>query len=161
MLVTCLLTQWPVITQLSIERRFEHATLKFIAPIFLLYIVLLAMMPFPIIFDNWTFCFALSDLIRPSSKKIFGLLEYSTAFTVGGFMFAEALGRKRTPDKKKLTWVFLAGLVTSCYLEVSKGFIAANCASLINSLITSGSALIGGFLYYNQLKTLQEWRQSR
>ena len=80
------------------ERRFEFATLKWIWPIYLIYVFLLAFWPWirPDLF--WKVSVGFFVARHASGDEILRVVEYLLVFTLLGYMVAEARGRKKRPS---------------------------------------------------------------
>ncbi len=144
------------------ERRFELPVLRRTARVFAVYLVLLSLWPLTFDVTPWRGEMGLSGFgADPSIGDILRFLELIGAYTLGGFMLAEARGRRaRTLGSSVLTVSIVASLV-SLVLEGARGFHSAHHASLIQLLATIGSAVVGAALYHLQLGAVRTWLKRR
>jgi VanZ family protein len=145
-LLAALLT---VLPENTAERRFEHRTLRVMIPVFVLYLILLAMF-FPFHpFDSWHASFGFTDRITDTSlQSLYPRLEQLAAFTVLGYMIAEWRGRLERSFREELTPLFLITIGLALVLEFLSGFQAGRGASFIRLVLSLTGALFGGTIYH-------------
>ncbi len=137
--------------QLSMDRRFELPTLKWLLPIYLSYLFLLSVWPTTVPLAEWS---SRGDfpLLDQTGRILFisRFVEEIAAFTLLGYLLAEMSGRRKETSSIALTCVFLytvgvfvamAALRNLCfakplYLPVEGGmaFAAAMCGTIIYRL---------------------------
>ena len=121
----------------SVERRFEILALLRAAPFFGAYLLLLAL----------TAPDADADLRRP---VILNLVETLGAFTLLGYMTAEALGRLELPFARSLPWVLLSAAVAALSLAAARSAGAPSLAAWGGVVVALAAAAYGGWLYTTQ-----------
>lgn len=133
------------------DRRFERTTLGRFLPVFVLYILLVALWPPLRPLAPWHGTLGLTDRIEPVRSHYPGaLLEYTVAFTVLGYVSAEWRGRAELPLARDLPRLLLVALGCALALEVLAGFQAGHGASLIRLGLVVAAALFGGVIYHLQ-----------
>ncbi len=139
----------------SADRRFEMPTLKRIAPLLVAYLVLIDLWPWegqvaPTGFHGGFWYPDLTEQLGPPRlEAMLRELHYLAAVTIGGYVVAEAHGR-RDDDRflvSVLAWTAGAAIV----LEVARGLHPAYGASVIRGAFTLGAALLGGVIYHQQV----------
>lgn len=134
------------------ERRFEAATLNFVLPILVLYLVLSAWPLDSAQQSHWSFTFALLRAeSTPPADAIFRAVAHISAFAVLGYAVAEYLGRARDTLPRLVPIVVAASAVLSAVLEVARGWYSAHVASALMFTLTIGAATLGSVLYTLQL----------
>jgi VanZ family protein len=131
------------------ERRFEQTTLKWIFPIFGIYLILLAIWePFRPLTDwHWVIGFT-NQITETSMDILMPRIEYLIAFTVLGYLLAEWRGRSEVPLQKDILRLFLISTGIALGLEFFVGFQIGSGASLIRIVMGIISALFGGTIYH-------------
>lgn len=149
------LTVWPVAVRS--DRRFEQPTLRRFIPLFGLFLLALAFWPFEPLTRSWQFRLGLPSFPdRPSARVILGLLEYVTAFTIVGYVWAEREGRLRRTTSEALGSALLGSILLAALLEGGRGFHPENRASLTVFLLASASGGFGGLIYRVQLGAVRD-----
>jgi len=142
-------TAWTVFHTSSQERRFERVALRNIFPIFILYLILLALWdPFRSL-TTWHWSLGFTDQV--TETEYFALahrIEYLVAFTVLGYLFAEWFGRLEIPLARDLPRLFLFSAGVGLALEFVVGFQIGPGASLIRLILAIASAVFGGIIYH-------------
>jgi VanZ family protein len=146
MVLTGILTMLP---QHSNERRFEHATLKKVFPVFVLYLIFLALWyPLRPLTDwHWSIGFT-NQNTETSMSVLMPRIEYLVAFTILGYLFAEWRGRAEIPLQRDLPHLFISAIGVVVTLETFIGFQVGSGASLARGMMAIISALFGGTIYH-------------
>lgn len=138
------------------ERRFELPTLRRIGLCYAVYVILIALWPWPWTPQSWHASLGWAEMADdPEVLLILRLLEYLGAFTLLGYMVAEARGRQATSSWHTWLWLCLTSLASAGVLESLRGFHPQHTASLIQVLLLTGAGLYGGLIYTLQLATVQ------
>lgn len=140
------------------ERRFEGPTLRWIAPVFLAYLVLLALWPLPRGLGGWDLRLALSGFSQePTISEILHLLEVVCAFTAGGYMLAESRGRRVESGAAVLIRAAVIAAAVAVVLEVLRGAHPVHHASPLQVLLSVCGAVIGAAIYRVHLAAVRAW----
>ena len=131
------------------DRRFERNTLKYLIPVFVVYLGLLALwFPFEL-FGDWHFIFGFTERAEDTSLQfLYPRVEFMAAFTVLGYLTAEWRGRLELTLVQDLPRLFVIAATAALLLEFFSGFQAARGASLVRWVLAVTSALFGGSIYY-------------
>jgi VanZ family protein len=145
-LLTAILT---ILPRTSADRRFERSTLKLMFPVFVVYLLLLAL-SFPLRpFDTWHAIFGFTDRITDTSLQfLYPRVEHLAAFTVLGYMIAEWRGRLELSPSQDLSRLFLVAISIALGLEILSGFQSGRGASLVRLVLGVTGALFGGAIYH-------------
>jgi VanZ family protein len=147
-LLAALLTLVPRTTT---TRRFERATLGRLLPVFLLYMLLQAFVPFIWDIEMWHGSFGFMDSLAQEDIRVnIRLIEHLAAFTIFGYMMAELHGRAELSWTRDLPQLLMLGIFSGLTLEIPVGFQAGPGASLLRLIIATGGAVFGGVLYHLQ-----------
>ena len=131
------------------ERRFERATLQHMLPVFILYLLLLAIWPPSLPLGDWHAILGFTSRITDkSTQALTARMEYLSAFTVLGYLIAEWHGRAELPLKNDLPHLLTVAVITSLLLEFLAGFQIGRGASLFRAVMGIASALFGGIIYH-------------
>ena len=145
------------------NRRFELPTLRWVWPLFILYLILLAFWPWPWQWPRWwhpgTWRVAVG-LIEytdtPGVIPVLRLIEYIAACTLLGYLVAESRGRLRQSFTQALLKVSLwCGAIVGI-IEIGRGFHPYHTASLAQFCLALGAGLYGGIVYELQLQAVQQ-----
>ena len=133
------------------DRRFEWLTLRQILPLFAAFILLSSLWPFDFAALKWQGMIALlpADVIA-NKNHVFLALEHVTAFLLLGYVLAELQGRN-TGDFRP--WVFRIVAYSggiSLLLEILRGMLPQQGASLLLFGFTVGTSALGVWLYQLQ-----------
>jgi hypothetical protein len=133
------------------ERRYEPATIARVLPILGLYVVLLALWsPFDLT-ARWSLRLGFDhEALGLSNAPIFGLLEFVAAFSVLGYAFAEARGRRAETRVLSLTKLFGLAVALAFGITMLRGFHPRYGASAVEAMSASLAALGGGAVYFLQ-----------
>jgi glycopeptide antibiotics resistance protein len=139
------------------ERRFELPTLKVLLPLYAVYLMLLALWPTTVPFQDWEFKMRFQELtFNERIVFIFRFIEMIGAFTLFGYMIAEMRGRKKESLKAALAWVFLIVLVCSGAIETARAYPPLLGSDLLEILLMTGAGLYGGMIYRLQLAGIRQ-----
>lgn len=145
-LVTAIITIMP---RRFSDRRFEHDTLKWLIPIFALYIILLALWPPDRPFTDWHGMFGLTNQIRDTEwHGLLPRIEYLVAFSILGYLTAEWRGRAELTVAQDLLRLLAVAGGSALVLEILVGFQAGMGASLMRFILVTTAALFGGVIYH-------------
>jgi glycopeptide antibiotics resistance protein len=145
----------PAYTSLS-NRRFELPTLRRIWPLYLSYLCLLAIWPWPWTLQPWRATVGFAAFADdPGTSSVLRLLEHVAAFTGLGYLVAESRGRKEESLRRTLGWVLLGSLTGGGVVEFIQGFHPQHTASLARGIITIGAGVYGGAIYRLQLMAVR------
>jgi glycopeptide antibiotics resistance protein len=115
-------------------RRFEAPTLRRVAPLFASYLLLLAVWPWSGETVGWRGGIGLIDLADvPDRTPVLRLIEWIAVFTVGGYMLAEARGRRDERDGAAGLVVLLAAATAAAALEGLRGVHPRYAASALHA----------------------------
>ncbi len=133
------------------ERRFEGETLRRLAPLFLLYLVLLAGWP------PWSEWVALHGGVgtglpsgEPSTMGIVRLLEQLAAFTLLGYLVAESRGRLEQSYRASLGVLAATGTMGSMVIELVAAAHPGPGASVLRGILGILATCYGGSIYHLQ-----------
>jgi hypothetical protein len=137
------------------ERRFELRVLRSAAPVFALYLLGLALAPLAAGVDGWsaTLVFPL-----PSGVKLHllaRLLEGVAAFTLLGYLLAEAGGRRERPYGDELPRVMAFTAVAAAVFELGRGWSRGDAASGAQWVVLVVAGVCGGWLYHLQREQIR------
>jgi VanZ family protein len=133
------------------ERRFELPTLGRAWPLYALYLGLAAFWPWPARLAPWRGSLGLGDIADlPGLLPMLRLVEHLAAFTLGGYMLAEAQGRERQ-GRRSAAVVLAVALAGAGALEALRGLHPAQSASLLRAGLSAAAALWGAAIYRVQL----------
>lgn len=139
--------------------RFEVATLRWLWPLFLLYLVLLIHWPLRFRLEGWYAEMSLTEgHVTYYRYMIVELLEYTAAFTLAGYMIAETTGRRVTGELAIIVEIVLVVILFAGALELLRGF-TPNHARLYRPLLAGGASAAGAIIYRRQLAELLRRRR--
>ena len=131
------------------NRRFEVRLIAYAAPLYVTYLAALTLAPLISGTGDWTvrrgFGEAASDQI-----EILRLLELIAAFTLVGYMAAEARGRAIARYREAVPGVIVCGLALVAVCELVRGYAQSDGASAARATLLMLAVLYGGWLYYLQ-----------
>ncbi|HKI53123.1 MAG TPA: VanZ family protein [Anaerolineales bacterium] len=131
------------------DRRFERGTLQCILPVFMIYLILLAIWPASTPLGDWHAILGFTSRITEKSlHALTSRMEYLSAFTLLGYLIAEWRGRAELSLRQDLSRVL--ALTSSCALalEFLVGFQIERGASLFRFVMVIASALFGSMIYH-------------
>lgn len=135
----------------ALERRFEAETLRRVAPVLGLYLVLQVSWPPWSALAAWHAQAGFGHAWGATgTREILQSLEHLAAFTVLGYAMAEARGRREGPFRASLGALVGTGLAVAAGLEVLAGFHRGPGGSLVRAMLAAGTAVYGGGIYHLQ-----------
>lgn len=155
-LATRALVMFPWLKE-SDQRRFEIPVLKRVWPIYVAYMILLALSPLPSRYQNWSGVWGFYNLgSERFAIPLWWLTEYFAAFTLLGYIVAESHGRRNITQGRSIVWsCFWCGLA-AVLLEVCRGFHPRYAASFLQGLFAFTGSLYGSLIYWLQLHAVQQ-----
>jgi len=139
----------------SDQRRFEIPVLKRMWPVYVGYLILLALSPLPARYQNWSGVWGFYNLGEQFFVPVWWLTEYFAAFTLLGYIVAESHGRRNITQVRSILWsCFWCGLAAAL-LEVCRGFHPRYAASFLQGLFAFTGSLYGALIYWLQLHAIQ------
>jgi hypothetical protein len=132
-----------------LEWRYERDTLRLLLPVFVVYLLLLAL-AFPIRpFGAWHAIFGFTDRMTDTSvQSLYPRLEQLAAFTVLGYMIAEWRGRLELSPSQDFPRLFLIVISIALVLEFLSGFQSERGASFVRLVLGVTGGLFGGTMYH-------------
>jgi glycopeptide antibiotics resistance protein len=162
-LAIVLFTAWLVRRRPDADgRRFEIATLRRLAPVFSLYLLLAALWPpfRPIV--PWHGAIGFVDRLNDAGVvELLLLLEQVGGFTLLGYAAAEWRGRRNLTLTADLPRLVLAVAVFTLALEGVQGLLAGPGASLVRALLATSGAVYGAGVYHLARTHLRALRAAR
>jgi len=105
------------------EKRFELSTLKVLLPLYLIYLILVAVWPTTQPFHDWQLKTNFQELsFNGRVVFTFRFIELIAAFTLFGYMIAEMRGRKKESLTTILALIFFITLSCSVVIEMTTGY---------------------------------------
>ena len=145
-----LLTAWLLRPDGSHEqRRFESETLQRFLPVFLAYVVMVALWPpfRPLV--AWHGALTFVDRLQNAGvMNLMVLLEQVGAFTLLGYAAAEWRSRRELSLARDLPLVTAATFVVAIGLEAVQGILVGPGASLARALLSTSGAAYGAVVYH-------------
>lgn len=137
------------------ERRFELRVLRSAAPLFALYLLGLALAPLAAGVHGWsvTLAFPLSTGVK--LHLLARLLEGVAAFTLLGYLLAEAGGRRERSYRTELPRVMALIAVAAAVFEFARGWSRGSAASGAQLLVLLAAGAGGGWLYHLQREQIR------
>ncbi|MGE5375858.1 MAG: VanZ family protein [Bacteroidota bacterium] len=146
MVLTAILTTLPRRLQ---ERRFEQNTLRRLLPVFVIYLLALALGAQSRPFGPWHAYFGLTDRVTDESLYLLNSrIEYLAAFTVLGYLIAEWRGRLELSLSRDLPRLLLMASAAALLFEILSGFQRGQGASLVRFILAVLGAGFGGLIYH-------------
>jgi hypothetical protein len=131
------------------NRRFEVRLIAYAAPLYIVYLAAITLAPLAAGTGDWSirsgFGEAASDQI-----EILRLLELVAAYTLVGYMAAEAGGRSIAHYRKALPGLIACGLALVAAGELVRGYAQSDGASASRAALLMLAVQYGGWLYYLQ-----------
>jgi glycopeptide antibiotics resistance protein len=137
------------------ERRFELSTLKLLLPLYTIYLILLALWPTTVPFQDWELTMHFGELTF--TKRIvftFRFIEMIGAFTLLGYMIMEMRGRKKESLKAALGWIFLILLGSSWVFVTLRAYPPVLRSDILETLLMTAAGLYGAIIYRLQLAAI-------
>ncbi|MEE8304562.1 MAG: VanZ family protein [Candidatus Tectomicrobia bacterium] len=134
------------------ERRFEVLTLRRIWPLYIAYVILMALWPWPWLPGPWQASIGFAEVADiPGVIPTLRVVAYIAAFTLFGYMVAESRGRQHEPLLNALRGLLVYSAFVAGGLECLRGFHPDHIASLAHFAVATAAALYGGAIYRLQL----------
>jgi len=138
------------------ERRFEVLTLCQLWPVYLVYLTMLLLSPWPWTPQAWRLSIGFADIADvPGIAPTLHIVSHMAAFTLFGYMVAESHGRQHEPLSRTLRGLLVYTLCATIGLESLRGFHPHHVASLVHATLTTAASLYGGVMYRLQLLSVQ------
>lgn len=138
------------------EQRFELPTLKRLLPLYIIYLLIIAMWPTTLSHGEWQLNTHFEELaFNERIILTFRFVEYIAAFTLFGYMIAEMRGRKDESAGKTLGWIFFLTLGSSILIEILSGFPELIISNILAIGTVVAAGLYGGVIYILQLAAIR------
>ncbi|MGD9228718.1 MAG: VanZ family protein [Desulfobacterales bacterium] len=138
------------------EKRFEIPTIKKLMPIYIIYLLLLAVWPTTITADEWQYNIIFEELAYKERIVLtFRFVEFVSAFTVLGYMIAEMRGRKNESVETTLGWTFFIAAGSAIIIEIVKAYPALSGISILSIVIITSASIYGAVIYRLQLSAIE------
>jgi len=138
------------------DLRFVLPTLKRLLPLYIFYLLLLALWPTTVAFGEWQRTVHLQELMFDERIVfIFRFVEYIAAFTLLGYIVAEMRGRKQESVTKILVWIVVLSLSCVIGIVFLKGHTPFSLLTIVEVALITGASLYGGIIYRLQLAAIQ------
>jgi len=138
------------------ENRFEIPTLKKLLPIYIIYLLLLAVWPTAITAGEWRHNIIFEELVFEERIVLtFRIVELVAAFTLLGYMISEMRGRKNESVETTLGWTFLIAAGSAIFIEILKTYPTLNNINILSIIIIITASLYGAVIYRLQLSTIE------
>ena len=138
------------------EKRFELPTLKRLLPLYIIYLLLLAVWPTTIPLNDWQFNINFGELAFDEQIVFtFRFIEFIAAFTLFGYMIAEMRGRKNESFRRTLAWIFIAALISSIIIEIIRGYPPLLRSNILEIVFITAAGLYGSVIYRLQLSSIR------
>ena len=138
------------------EKRFELSTLKVLLPLYLIYLILVAVWPTTQPFHDWQLKTNFQELsFNGRVVFTFRFIELIAAFTLFGYMIAEMRGRKKESLTTILALIFFITLSCSVVIEMTTGYSPLLASNILEILFMTGSGVYGAMIYRLQLTAIQ------
>lgn len=131
------------------NRRFEVRLIACAAPLYVVYLAALTLAPLTHGAGEWTFRRGFGEAAS-DQIEILRLLELIAAYTLVGYMAAEARGRAIARYREALPGLIVCGLVLVAVCELVRGYAQSDGASAARAALLMLAVLYGGWLYYLQ-----------
>ncbi len=158
-IVIAVLVQVParlLIHRETAEMRFELSTLRVLMPLYGIYLLLLALWPTTVPFQNWEVGMHFQELaFNQRIVFTFRFIEVIGAFTLFGYMLAEMRGRKRESGAAALGWTFPLALGCSAAFVAARSYPPLLGSDILETLLMTGAAMYGGVIYRLQLAAIR------
>jgi len=159
----CLLIQVParlIQTNRMEEKRFELPALKMLLPLFVIYLLLLALWPTTQPLADWQ---TRVDFLEFTFDKrmvfTFRFIEIIAAFTLLGYIISEMRGRKKESFFETFGWIYLIALCASVVMALLRSFPPPFEFNVLEMALIVGASLYGALIYRLQLKALKAKKQ--
>jgi VanZ family protein len=138
------------------EKRFEIPTIKKLLPVYMIYLLLLAVWPTTIAAGEWQHNIIFQKLdFKERIVFTFRFVEFIAAFTLLGYMIVEMRGRKNERVEKTLGWTFLVAVGAAIVIELVKTYPAINSINILSIIIIISASIYGAVIYRLQLFAIE------
>lgn len=138
------------------ENRFEIPTIKKLLPIYIVYLLLLAVWPAAIAAGEWKYNIIFEELVfEDRIVFIFRFVELIAAFTLLGYMIAEMRGRKNEAVETTLGWTFFIAAGAAIVIEVLKTYPAFSNIDILSIFIITSASIYGAVIYRLKLSAIE------
>ena len=138
------------------EKRFEISTLKKLLPIYIIYLIVLAVWPATITAGEWQHNIIYEELVFEERIVFtFRFVEFIAAFTLLGYIIAEMRGRKNEAAEATLGWTFLIAVGSAIFIEVAKNYPSLNNISILSIVIITCASIYGAVIYRLHLSAIK------
>lgn len=137
------------------DRRFELRVLRASAPLFGLYLLGFALAPLSGGVGDWSATLWFPPAAVVSTHLLARLLEGIAAFTVLGYLLAEASGRRELDYSADLPRVLAFTAFAGVLVEVASGWAPRDAASGAQLLLLLTAGAYGGWLYHLQREQIR------
>jgi len=138
------------------ENRFEIPTLKKLLPIYIIYLLLLAVWPTTITAGEWQDKIIFQELVFEERIVVtFRFVEVIAAFTLLGYIIAEMRGRKNERVETTLGWTFFIAAGSAIIIEIVKTYPALSSISILSIVIITSASIYGAVIYRLQLSAIE------
>lgn len=138
------------------EKRFEIPTIKKLLPIYIIYLLLLAIWPTTISPGEWQNNITFQKLVFEERLVFtFRLVEFIAAFTLLGYIIAELRGRKNEGVETTLGWTFFIAAGSAVLIEIIKTYPAIDNINIFSIIIIISASIYGAVIYRLQLSAIE------
>ena len=142
-------------------KRFEVPVIRWTLPLYLGYMMMLAVWPPAEEVRSWSLSLGLDRSVASAGTlAILRLLEYVAAFTLLGYMVAELGSRWEEPASKVATRVLVVSVPLAALLEVLRAFHPDYGASIALFAGIIGASLYGAMVYHLARAHARELREA-
>ena len=130
-------------------KRFEIPVVRWVIPLFMVYLLMLAITPAVATAGSWTLHFGLGRSVAGAGTvATLRLIEYVAAFTLLGYMIAEMGSRQEGDFAYTVRRIVLLVSPVALVFEVLRGFHPVHGASLSLLAGSIAGSLYGGLIYH-------------
>jgi len=138
------------------EKRFEIPTIKKLLPIYIIYLLLLAVWQTTMAAGEWRHNIIFEELVFEERIVVtFRFVEFISAFTLLGYMIAEMRGRKNEAVEATLGWTFLIAAGSAILIEIIRSYPAINNINILSIIIIISASIYGAVIYRLQLSAIE------
>lgn len=159
-LITQITTRLPFKQRID-GNRFELPTLKVLLPLYVIYLLLLAVWPITLPLNEWHNNTNFSGLaFNERVSFIFRLIEFVAAFTLLGYIIAEMRSRRDEPSRKIFGLVFLISFGYSMAIEIIKNHQSLSISDIPEMVLVMSASIYGALIYMLQRNAIQGQKNS-
>lgn len=138
------------------EKRFEIPTIKKLLPIYMIYLLLIAVWPTTVTAGEWQYKIIFEELVFEERIVLtFRFVEFIAAFTLLGYMITEMRGRKNESVETTLGWTFFMAAGSAIIIEIVKTYPALSGISILSIVIITSASICGAVIYRLQLSAIE------